>query len=133
MSGITYQINQWVFGLEGSVDGTSLSNTAAAFFPDGTTITAQSKADIQGSIRGRLGIAWDRGVDLCTGGVAFGGFNTNVSIANTGAVTGNAVLANGSGFRAPGWAGRLAAASTMQSPTIGRSLPSTAIRIGQHQ
>src|SRR4030081_1905566 len=34
--GYNYQINQWVLGLEGSVDGTSLSNTAAAFFPDGT-------------------------------------------------------------------------------------------------
>ena len=82
--GYNYQINQWVLGLEGSVDGTSLSNTTAAFFPDGTTMTAQSRADIQGSIRGRLGIAWDRALIYATGGVAFGGFNTNVSIANPG-------------------------------------------------
>src|SRR5208337_323073 len=95
--GYNYQFNQFVVGLEGSVDGTSLSNTAAAFFPDGTTISAHSKADIQGSIRGRLGIAWDRALIYATGGVAFGGFNTNVSIANTGFMNGGfPFFANGS-------------------------------------
>ena len=80
--GYNYQINQWVLGLEGSVDGTSLSNTAVVAFPDGTSLTAHTKADIQGSIRGRLGVAWDRALIYATGGVAFGGFNTDVSIAN---------------------------------------------------
>jgi opacity protein-like surface antigen len=82
--GYNLQINQWVIGLEGTVDGTSLSNTAVAFFPvafRGSTLTAQTTADIQGSIRGRLGIAWDRVLIYGTGGVAFGGFNTDVSIA----------------------------------------------------
>jgi outer membrane immunogenic protein len=81
--GYNYQINQWVLGIEGSVDGTSLSNTAAAIFPDGTTLSVHSTADIQGSIRGRVGIAWDRALIYGTGGVAFGGFNSDVSIANT--------------------------------------------------
>lgn len=80
--GYNYQINQWVLGLEGSVDGTSLSNTAGAFFPDGTTLRAHTTADIQGSIRGKLGVAWDRALIYATGGVAFGGFNTNVSVSN---------------------------------------------------
>jgi outer membrane immunogenic protein len=80
--GYNYQINQWVLGIEGSVDGTSLSNTAVVAFPDGTSLTAHTKADIQGSIRGRLGIAWDRALIYGTGGVAFGGFNTDVSILN---------------------------------------------------
>ena len=80
--GYNYQINHWVFGIEGSVDGTSLSNTAVLGFPDGTALTAHTKADIQGSIRGRLGVAWDRALIYATGGVAFGGFNTDVSILN---------------------------------------------------
>jgi outer membrane immunogenic protein len=80
--GYNYQINQWVLGVEGSVDGTSLSNTAVVAFPDGTSLTAHTKADIQGSIRGRLGVAWDRALIYGTGGVAFGGFNTDVSILN---------------------------------------------------
>jgi outer membrane immunogenic protein len=100
---VGYQIEfQWpslsgvVIGLEGSVDGTSVRNTSAAFFPDGTTLTAQTWADIQGSIRGKVGIAWDRALIYATGGVAFGGFNTNLSLANSGAVTGVPFFANGS-------------------------------------
>jgi outer membrane immunogenic protein len=86
--GFNYQIPGWnwfsssgvVIGLEGSVDGTSLSNTAALAFPSGTVLTAHTRADVQGSIRGRLGIAWDRALFYATGGVAFGGFNTDFSI-----------------------------------------------------
>jgi outer membrane immunogenic protein len=91
--GYNYQINQWVFGLEGTVDGTSLSNTVNAAFPfafGGSAITAHSSADIQGSIRGRLGIAWDRALIYATGGVAFGGFNTDYSfVGNTLGTLGN--------------------------------------------
>ncbi|TPV98178.1 MAG: hypothetical protein USCAAHI_02414 [Beijerinckiaceae bacterium] len=72
-----------------------LGNTAAAFFPDGTALSAHSNANVQGSIRGKVGIAlggifpgWDRVLIYATGGVAFGGFNTNVSIANSGALNG---------------------------------------------
>jgi outer membrane immunogenic protein len=90
--GFNYQIPGWnwfsssgvVIGLEGTADGTSLSNTAVAFFPvafGGSTLTANTSADVQGSIRGRLGFAWDRVLIYGTGGVAFGGFNTNVSLA----------------------------------------------------
>jgi outer membrane immunogenic protein len=86
---------QWVLGLEGTVDGTSLSNTAVATFPDGSSLNAHSNADIQGSIRGRLGVAWDRALIYATGGVAFGGFNTNVSFNGNGAA-GVPFFANGS-------------------------------------
>ena len=82
--GYNLQINQWVLGLEGTVDGTSLSNTSVVAFPvafGGSTLTAHTTADIQGSIRGRLGVAWDRALIYATGGVAFGGFNTNVSLS----------------------------------------------------
>ncbi|HTV34466.1 MAG TPA: outer membrane protein [Methylocella sp.] len=78
--GAQYQINQWVLGLEGSVDGTSLTNTAVAAFPSafgGSSLSAQTSADVQGSIRGKVGFAWDRLLIYATGGVAFGGFSTN--------------------------------------------------------
>src|SRR5271169_3644865 len=61
--GYNYQINQFVFGLEGTVDGTSLRNTAVGFFPaffGGSTVEATTKADVEGSIRARAGLAWDR-------------------------------------------------------------------------
>ena len=60
--GYNLQYNSWlVFGLEGSVDGTSLSHTLAvpvndfAFDTPGI-ITSRSEADVQGSLRGRVGI-----------------------------------------------------------------------------
>jgi outer membrane immunogenic protein len=82
--GYQVQINQWVLGVEGSVDGTSLRKTAVAAFPNffgGSVLTTQTTADVQGSIRGKLGIAWDRFMIYGTGGVAFGGFNTNFQFA----------------------------------------------------
>jgi outer membrane immunogenic protein len=81
--GYNYQINQFVFGLEGTVDGTSVSNTVQAVFPiafGGSTLSAHTSSDIQGSIRGRAGIAWERALIYATGGVAFGGFNTKYSL-----------------------------------------------------
>jgi outer membrane immunogenic protein len=90
--GFDYQIPTWnwfsssgvVIGLEGSVDGSSLSKTTVVDLPGAFggsgTLTANSSADIQGSIRGRLGIAWDRVLVYATGGVAFGGINTNFEL-----------------------------------------------------
>jgi outer membrane immunogenic protein len=90
--GFNYQIDKplggFVIGLEGSVDGISLSNTVAAGFAafGGGSVSASTNTDIQGSIRGRFGIAWDRLLAYATGGVAFGGFNTSYSfVGNTSA------------------------------------------------
>lgn len=81
--GYNYQINQWVLGLEGSVDGTSISKsftpaTETRFFPGGG-VSGTSSSPVQGSIRGRVGIAWDRALIYATGGAAFGGFNASYS------------------------------------------------------
>jgi outer membrane immunogenic protein len=97
--GYNYQVNQFVFGLEGTVDGTSVSNTVQAVFPiafGGSTLSAHTSSDIQGSIRGRAGIAWERALIYATGGVAFGGFNTNYSF--TGNLNGNKTINSGNDF-----------------------------------
>jgi outer membrane immunogenic protein len=88
--GAQVQINQWILGVEGSVDGTSLTKTVNAAFPNflgGSVITTHTTADVQGSIRGKLGIAWDRFMIYGTGGVAFGGFNTDFTVTSPGFVT----------------------------------------------
>ena len=91
--GFNYQFPGWslfsssgiVIGVEGSVDGSSLSKTTVVALPGvfgaSGTLTAQSSLDIQGSIRGRLGIAWDRVLIYATGGVAFGGINTDFELS----------------------------------------------------
>jgi outer membrane immunogenic protein len=90
--GFNYQIDKplggFVIGLEGSVDGASLRNSVTTGFAafGGSSVSASTNTDIQGSIRGRFGIAWDRLLAYATGGVAFSGFNTNYSfIGNTSA------------------------------------------------
>lgn len=61
-----------VFGVEGDVDG---SNYRANYGLGALSTTTRD--DIQGSVRGRLGIAVDRALFYATGGAAFGGLTTN--------------------------------------------------------
>ena len=76
--GYNLQINQWVLGLEGSVDGTSLSKTVIVPVA-GTPLTTTSRADVQGSIRARGGIAFDRALIYATGGATFTGITNSFS------------------------------------------------------
>ena len=74
-----------VVGVEGDVDGSDYQSTVAfaaanPVFGAGATVT--SRNEIQGSIRGRLGVAFDRALFYATGGAAFGSFRDSVS--NTG-------------------------------------------------
>jgi outer membrane immunogenic protein len=81
--GYNSQIAQWVLGLEGDVDGTSFKSgtfavDAGPTEPTGVPGTAISiRSTIEGSIRGRVGLAWDRFLIYGTGGVAFADFKTN--------------------------------------------------------
>jgi outer membrane immunogenic protein len=80
--GYNYQVNQIVIGIEGEGNGTSFSKSA--FEPITGTIINTSIL-IEGSIRGRIGVAWDRVLLYATGGVAladvhnsyFGGIATS--------------------------------------------------------
>jgi outer membrane immunogenic protein len=66
--GYNLQINQWVAGVEGTADGTSINKTV---FDPIFGFNVGTKAPIQGSIRARLGVAWDRALIFVTGGAAF--------------------------------------------------------------
>jgi outer membrane immunogenic protein len=83
--GYNYQVNQFVVGLEGSVDGSSLSRSISGFTPSygigGYTIGGNT--GVQGSIRGRVGYAFDRVLIYATGGVAFAGVNGYISTPYT--------------------------------------------------
>ncbi len=85
--GYNKQINQWVLGLEGSVDGTSVHNTLFSQIgifsadPDAFNspifATLHTFSAVQGSIRLRAGIAFDRVLLYATGGAAFAGVTTD--------------------------------------------------------
>jgi outer membrane immunogenic protein len=75
--GYNLQINQWVAGLEGTVDGTSIGKSVIDTFDN---FGVSTRAPIQGSIRARAGVAWDRFLVYATGGAAFTGIKDIYSV-----------------------------------------------------
>ncbi|WP_026606007.1 outer membrane protein [Methylocapsa acidiphila] len=76
--GYNQQFGMWVLGLEGDVDGSSLSRTySVGGYPFWASAT--ERQTIQGSIRGRVGVAFDRVLLYGTGGVAFADFENDHS------------------------------------------------------
>ncbi|CAM5765060.1 porin [Labrys miyagiensis] len=70
--GYNYQFDGgFVVGLEGDIDYTSLDKDTSTVL-GGTLFTANIKSEWQGSIRARVGYAFDRFLPYITGGVAFG-------------------------------------------------------------
>jgi outer membrane immunogenic protein len=69
--GYNYQVSQFVVGLEGDVEGSSYNGSGAD--PGGVApfTSYSTRIPIQGSIRGRVGIAWDRALFYATGGAEF--------------------------------------------------------------
>ncbi len=69
-----------VFGIEGDVDGTSAHQN---YLLGG--LLSRYNENVQGSVRGRLGVAVNRALFYATGGVAIGGLDTRYTNAFTGA------------------------------------------------
>ena len=63
-----------VFGIEGDVRGGDYRGTVSPIPTLGAGSLEQSRNNIQGTVRGRLGIAVDRALFFATGGVAFASF-----------------------------------------------------------
>ncbi len=82
--GFNYQVSQFVFGLEGDVDGTSYSASSSFLGAAPAAFTNyNSRINAEGSIRGRVGIAWDRALFYATGGVAFADIRTSYASPGT--------------------------------------------------
>ncbi len=70
--GYNYQISQFVVGVEGDVNGTDFNNAGTgSSFPAGAFVSLSTRIPIEGSARGRIGIAWDHWLFFATGGAAF--------------------------------------------------------------
>jgi outer membrane immunogenic protein len=67
--GFNIQRGMWVFGIEGTIDGSNLKK-AFLLAPCPFCGNATTDIGIQGSVRGQLGIAFDRVLLYGTGGVA---------------------------------------------------------------
>ncbi len=95
--GYNYQIDRWVVGIEGMVDTTSFSRTTTLPVPFGGSVeTAQTKSDVQATIRGRVGFAWDRALIYGAAGLAWERFDTSYGLYGNN--SGNAGINGGNYF-----------------------------------
>jgi outer membrane immunogenic protein len=76
--GANYQINQFVIGVEADWQAADLSGSQSV-----TGYTINTKVNDYGSVRGRLGYAWDRWMIFGTGGWAWGNGHTSYALAGT--------------------------------------------------
>jgi len=72
--------SNWVLGLEADISGGDISQTASAT-GGGVTVSETTKLESFGSVRGRIGYAFDRSLAYFTGGWAWGNGNFSVSAA----------------------------------------------------
>jgi outer membrane immunogenic protein len=73
--GYNYQVGQAVFGVEGDIDWSNIRGSAVC----GAIATCETKNDWLGTVRGRLGYAFDRFMPYVTGGLAIGDIKTSIA------------------------------------------------------
>jgi len=87
--GYNFQRNNIVFGVEADIQGSDLKDSGTSRFlvgPNQVLVTLGSSIDVNwfGSVRGRLGYAFDRTLVYATGGFAFGGVDAGYSYLDNG-------------------------------------------------
>jgi outer membrane immunogenic protein len=100
-AGFNWQIGQAVLGVEGDIDWTNISGTTNTLCGVG----CKTSNTWLGTVRGRLGYAFDRFLPYITGGVAFGDIRASVP-GFAGASATNAGWTLGGGLEyafAPNW------------------------------
>jgi outer membrane immunogenic protein len=75
LSGFGLGMGGFVVGVEGDVNGASYTGSNGYF---GDTVFLRDRTEVDASIRGRVGIAFDRVLVYGTGGVAFGSIRNSV-------------------------------------------------------
>lgn len=69
----------WVLGIEADISGTSLNNTESIIGFSGCRFAFKSKLSTLGTVRGRIGYAFDRALLYATGGLAYGRIENSVT------------------------------------------------------
>ena len=77
--GANFQAGAFVFGVEGDLDWDNLSGSTSGVFC-GATCTLTTAQNYLGTVRGRVGYAWDRVLFYGTGGGAFGNIKATNSL-----------------------------------------------------
>jgi outer membrane immunogenic protein len=69
--GYNWQFGAWVLGGEADIDGMGLRSSAILTSTIGNQITSNTSVDYLGTVRGRVGYAFDRWLPYVTGGLAY--------------------------------------------------------------
>lgn len=92
--GYNWQVNNWVFGVEADIQGADINGSAniAGPFPQvgggnsgNSSWVANETLDWFGTVRGRVGFAWDRALLYATGGLAYGHESVDLTFTGFGA------------------------------------------------
>lgn len=90
-AGYNWQFGQTVLGLEGDIQWSGIKGSGACAFG------CETRNNWFGTVRGRLGYAYDRFLPYVTGGLAYGNIEANPSFGFTSASTTNAGWTIGAG------------------------------------
>ncbi len=83
-AGYNFQFGSIVAGFEADIEGTGINGGFGRISPTtGSTNLAESDITVQGSLRARLGFAFDRALIYATGGLAFANFETDYAFLDT--------------------------------------------------
>lgn len=77
--GYDWQVNSWVFGAVADIAKTNI-DVGGSIDIGGDTLSAESELDYLGTVRGRIGYAFDRALVYGHGGFAYGKTEQTVSI-----------------------------------------------------
>ena len=81
--GYNWQFGQAVVGAEGDIDWSGIKGTSTVLCPGG----CETRNKWLATVRGRLGLAFDRFLPYVTGGLAFGDINATVPILPGGSIS----------------------------------------------
>lgn len=93
--GYNWQRDRWVLGFEADIQGADIGGTSTIFVPGfiggavPTTTTSRDHIDWFGTVRGRVGLAANNVLFYGTGGLAYGGTHSSVSVVGTPPTAGN--------------------------------------------
>jgi len=75
--GYNWQMGQFVFGLEGDIDWTNIRGSTSSGICAG--LSCETRNDWLGTVRGRIGYAFDRIMPYVTGGLAVGNIKADLA------------------------------------------------------
>jgi len=83
--GFNYQVNNFVFGVEGDIDATSINKTGPAVVTGIGTLQGSASTDWVATLAGRIGFAFDRWMIYAKGGGAWVQNSATITNLTTGA------------------------------------------------